>query len=963
MANNHGETPSDEFLEQILGFPAYAGGAEPNLAGNDVVLAAMMLQLGSGCSFMQAAGMTIDHLVDCFRYGEFGVILDADSVVGRIGLTSLSLSLSDFYSVNRNYSTRLVLHIRDSRGRVTGAAATALDLLKDREVDAIIGPQKSVQANFVIGLGDAANVPIISFSATSPSLHTQSSYFVQTALNDAAQVDAIAAIVKYFRWSQVVFVYEDSDYGNGIIPYLSNAFQEVNARVSYRSVIPVSATDDFILKELYKMKTMQTRVFVVHCSSSLASKLFVQANEAEMMSEGYAWIVTSGLMDLFYSFDSNVVESMQGVLGVKPLVPRSRRLRSATARWKKLFLQDNPGISRAEMNLFGLWAYDTLWALAMAAEKVGFKEPSSLQNTSVLNSTDLFVTETSQTGPKLLGAISETTFKGLSGDFHLVKGQREPSSFQILNVVGNKAREVGIWTPSTRSLHARNENETSKNLTSITWPGESTNVPKGWEVPVSGKKLRIGVPATPVYKEFVNVQTDPQTNTTTFSGYIIDLFESVMAELPYAVRYEYVAFEATGSGSYDNLTFQVSQGNYDAAVGDITITEHRSQFVDFTLPIEEGGVSRTQKIKYENPNDKLIFLEPLTKKLWLTAIALFIFTGVALWILEHRVNKAFRGPRSEHVGLIFYIPFMSLVFANRERIVSNLARLVLVIWIFVVLILSSTYTASLSARLTAWQLQQADTNINVLIRNGDYVGCRKGSFIVNYLQSLGFEESKIRIYDSLDDFDVALDKGSAKGGITAFFSRTPHTDLFLSKYCNKYMKVGIPYSTQGFAYVFPKGSPLVADVSRAIIKLTDNHRKSAIKERWIRNSACSEDEPLASNAKWKSIDLKSFKILFGITAGITATCLVVFLVSYLYQNRDFIHRISNSGATTWSKIRAICKHFDQRDPKSFRCSRDKEDDGNSSPDLNVYPSHHRSTVVPISSEEMPTENVAANQSR
>ncbi|KAK6162847.1 hypothetical protein DH2020_002688 [Rehmannia glutinosa] len=755
MANNHGETPSDEFLEQILGFPAYAGGAEPNLAGNDVVLAAMMLQLGSGCSFMQAAGMTIDHLSP-YMYA-------------------------------------------------------ALDLLKDREVDAIIGPQKSVQANFVIGLGDSAKVPIISFSATSPSLHTQSSYFVQTALNDAAQVNAIAAIVKYFGWSQVVFVYEDSDYGNGIIPYLSNAFQEVNARVSYRSVIRISATDDFILKELYKMKTMQTRVFVVHCSSSLASKLFVQANEAEMMSEGYAWIVTSGLMDLFYSFNSNVVESMQGVLGVKPLVPRSRRLRSATARWKKLFLQDNPGISRAEMNLFGLWAYDTFWALAMAAEKVGFKEPSSLQNTSVLNSTDLFVTETSQTGPKLLGAISETTFKGLSGDFHLVKGQREPSSFQILNVVGNKAREVGIWTPSTRSLRARNENETSKNLTSITWPGESTNVPKGWEVPVSGKKLRIGVPATPVYKEFVNVQTDPQTNTTTFSGYIIDLFESVMAELPYAVRYEYVAFEATGSGSYDNLTFQVSQGNYDAAVGDITITEHRSQFVDFTLPIEEGGVSRTQKIKYENPNDKLIFLEPLTKKLWLTAIALFIFTGVALWILEHRVNKAFRGPRSEHV--------------------------------------------------------------------------------------------------------------------------------------------------------FHKGSPLVADVSRAIIKLTDNHRKSAIKERWIRNSACSEDEPLASNAKWKSIDLKSFKILFGITAGITATCLVVFLVAYLYQNRDFIHRISNSGATTWSKIRAICKHFDQRDPKSFRCSRDKEDDGNASPDLNVYPSHHRSTVVPISSEEMPTENVAANQSR
>ncbi|PIN25817.1 hypothetical protein CDL12_01441 [Handroanthus impetiginosus] len=48
MANNPGETPSDDFLEQILGFPGYAAGAEANLAGNEGAPAAMMLQLGSG---------------------------------------------------------------------------------------------------------------------------------------------------------------------------------------------------------------------------------------------------------------------------------------------------------------------------------------------------------------------------------------------------------------------------------------------------------------------------------------------------------------------------------------------------------------------------------------------------------------------------------------------------------------------------------------------------------------------------------------------------------------------------------------------------------------------------------------------------------------------------------------------------------------------------------------------------
>lgn len=109
---------------------------------------------------------------------------------------------------------------------------TALDLLKNVEVDAIIGPQKSSQASFVIGLGDRANVPIICFSAISPSLHSISRYFVQTALTDSAQVGAIAAIVGYFHWNQVVLIYEDSDYGIGIVPDLTNAFQDVNSRVS-----------------------------------------------------------------------------------------------------------------------------------------------------------------------------------------------------------------------------------------------------------------------------------------------------------------------------------------------------------------------------------------------------------------------------------------------------------------------------------------------------------------------------------------------------------------------------------------------------------------------------------------------------------------------------------------------------------------------------------------------------------
>ncbi|EYU45932.1 hypothetical protein MIMGU_mgv1a023751mg [Erythranthe guttata] len=860
-----------------------------------------------------------------------GVILDLDSLIGRTGVNSLSLALSDFYSVNSNYTTRLVLHVRNSNEQVLDAASAALTLLKELEVDAIIGPQESEQANFLIRLGERANVPFISFSVTSPAVvHPSSSYFVQTAITDSAQVGAIASIIKHFQWNQIVLVYEDSHYGNSIIPYLVKSFQEVNARVTYRNSIATSATDDNVLQELYRMKTMQTRVFVVHMSSSLASRFFPHAKRAGMMVDGYAWILTSRLMDSLYSFESHVViESMQGVLGVKPLIPRSEKLTSVSQRWKTKFVHDNPNYAlQAELGLYGVWAYDTLFALAMAAERVKLRLPTSSQKTR------FFDTEISLTGPKLLEAISEVTFKGLAGNFRLLNKQLEPSSFQILNVVGTGDREVGIWTP--------NEGIINKKLKSVIFPGESTVVPKGWEVvPAGGNKLRIGVPVQPGFSEFVKVEKDPRNNATLFSGCYIDTFDDVMAKLPYPVPYEFVAFEksdGSSAGSYDELAYQVFLQNYDAAVGDITITYNRSKYVDFTIPFSEGGVDIIVPIAYDDLNSKWIFLKPLAKDLWLTAIALFILTGVALWILEHRFNSAYRGPPSNHAGMIFYFPFMSLVFAQRERIVSNLARLVVVVWMFVVLILSSTYTASLSARLTVQRLQPAVTDVLQLTRKGDFVGCHKGSFIFDLLQDLGFDKSKIKLYELPVEVHEALSEGSEKGGISAFFSVRAYTKLFLSNYCNKYTTVGPTYPTEGFAFVFPKASVLVADVSRAIIEQMQNGRIKGIERQWIKNPMCSggSDGTVASN----SVPLQSFRTLFGVTGGITATCVAVFLCRYLYQNRYFVRTVTSSSNTTfWSKVREVCKHFDGRENAATIGTNLV---GNSSP-------RSSSTVVPVSS--------------
>lgn len=108
---------------------------------------------------------------------------------------------------------------------------------------------------------------------------------------------------------------------------------------------------------------------------------------------------------------------------------------------------------------------------------------------------------------------------------------------------------------------------------------------------------------------------------------------------------------------------------------------------------------------------------------------------------------------------------------------------------------------------------------------------------------------------------------------------------------------------------FPKGSPLVADVSRAVIELTENGKILEMEQNWLSEATCARQENSMNSI---AISLQSFKGLFAITGGVTSVCLLIFIASYLYRHRDFHRRISNSRITIWSKVVAICRHFDQR---------------------------------------------------
>jgi ionotropic glutamate receptor len=440
-------------------------------------------------------------------------------------------------------------------------------LLENYNVEAIVGPQKSSQALFISKLGNRSHVPVISFTATNPSLSSRSlPYFVRATINDSAQVNCIASLVKTYGWREVVPIYEDTDYGRGIIPYLLDVLHEVDARIPYQSVIPLSTTSEQITLELYKLMTMQTTVFVVHMSVSLASLLFIKAKEVGMMNKGHAWIMTDGVTNLIDSLNPFVLESLNGALGLEFYVPKSRELDDFTMRWNMRFQIENPTDPPLKLSILGLWGYDTIWAVAHAAEKVGNRNATLEEPGSERNSTSLETLETSSNGQKLLQSILQNKFRGLSGNFDLSNGQLQNSTFRIINVIGKGWREIGFWTAQNGISRKLNKTRLATrhlgsvcDLNPVIWPGESIEVPRGFQIPVSGKKLQVGV-CTSGYPEFMKVEKDHITGATKATGLSVDVFEEAVKRLPYALPYEYVLFSTKDDGSsedYNEFVYQV----------------------------------------------------------------------------------------------------------------------------------------------------------------------------------------------------------------------------------------------------------------------------------------------------------------------------------------------------------------------------------------------------------------------
>ncbi|XP_076915998.1 glutamate receptor 1.2-like [Bidens hawaiensis] len=829
-----------------------------------------------------------------------GVILDMTSLFGQMVHSSIRMAISDFYSLHNEYKTKLVLHTRDSKGNVLRAISDAFDLLENIKVQAIIGPETPLQGKFFSILGDKTKVPVFSLTASPPLNSAAHHYLLQAAQDETIQWKGLAAIAETFKWADVILVHEDSEFGRESIPYMIDCFQDKKIHISYKSAISLLATDDQIVDELRKLSDFQERVFIIHASHNLSCRILVYAKRVGLLTQGYAWIVTDKTMNFFdpTELDEEVLESFQGVLGLRRVIPSSIQLRNFSRRWRKESFLSKP-------NIFNLLAYDSIFAVATVVERAEIRPSKDGKKDNVIKAMDFTNIQASESGMRFLKELQNVTFKGLSGEFRFVKRKSVAKPLEIVNVIGNGEKRVGFWTEDDgitvylKSKPTHQQPYPINGLEGIIWPGGSLIPPRRRTLQTS-KKLKIGVPMLVGFEEFLTIEHDPQTNATVAKGFCIDVFNAAIKGLSYEVPYVFVPFppnRTPNSETYNQLIYEVYIQNYDAVVGDTTITANRSLYVDFTIPYTDLGVGTVAK-DYQNLRKIWWFLEPLDAHMWIATTFSFLVIGATIWFIEYPTNPAFQGPWQEVVGPVLWFSFSTLTFSHRAEFSSNLSRLLVIVWLFIVLIMVTCYNAALSSMLTVQQIQ--------LTRKGIDIGYHAGSFIEGVIvNNSNFKDPYLLPYNSLAEYADALAGGSKQGGVVAIMDEFPYIKLFLAKYGSAYRLVSYEPNTNGFGFVFPKGSPLVPDISREISKLREQGELLKLEKKWFKKdpSFLPEDSQVIVNLT--VLTLYNFRGLFYIGGVILAFILLVLFLLCVIRYSFLIYYILTDPGLTWEILNLI----------------------------------------------------------
>ncbi|KAI3774958.1 hypothetical protein L1987_49523 [Smallanthus sonchifolius] len=789
-----------------------------------------LLTFSLPCFLLQATG-SLTSVPKARNETRVGAILDQTSRLGKEAKVAIEIAIQDF---NSKTDQPLVLYLQNSRNKPVHAAIAAKELIDEHKVKAIVGghtwEEASTIAEVISDSKPDHGIPVfLSMAGTTPLQETnQWPFFIQAVPTQSTQMNAVAAILQSMRIRQVTLIYETSS-SSSIISHLTQAFRQTGSQLTH--ILPLTSGSCSLDEELEVVNRQQRKVFVIHTSLELGVRVFQTAKKMEMTGNGYLWIATNAITDLFHSVNSTIISSLKGMVGVKSYYQEnSPDFLNFRRRFRQKFHSDYPEEdNQDEPGIFAVQGYNIMKTLQTASLE-NFHEWKQIPGNTVeiVNVNGKGYHSVYWTEGSGFSETVEDDIKGVTNYTHSIDN------------VGQVLWPVQPWYASRRG---RNLAESSEN------------------------QMRVGVPGNSLFRQFVKVDLDPETNKPVINGFVIEVFDEMMKQLNQP--YDPIPFY----GSYDELIRKIHSKEFDAVAGDVTILSERHEFADFTQPYTESGLEMIVPVRSRLSNQPWLFLKPFTPTMWWITAAITIYNGFVIWLIERSHNKDLQGPIITQIGIILWLAFSTLFTLRGDKMHSNLSRMAVVVWLFVALVITQSYTASLASMLTAQRLEPTITSVEMLRNMNATVGYCNGSFVNKYLNEvLDFDDVKIKSYNSTHGYA----KGLNSGEITAIFLEVPAAKVFLAQYCKSFIRTGETFKVGGFGFAFPKGFERLSDANKALMNVSESRKLKELEDKHLISEECVDEE--SSPDENGRLNVHSFWVLFVLTGGTSTVAIVIYII-------------------------------------------------------------------------------------
>jgi ABC-type amino acid transport substrate-binding protein len=292
----------------------------------------------------------------------------------------------------------------------------------------------------------------------------------------------------------------------------------------------------------------------------------------------------------------------------------------------------------------------------------------------------------------------------------------------------------------------------------------------------------------------------------TWQGLSIDLWERLAQDLE--VDYELVEHPDT-----IQLLQAVRDGRVDCAIAAITLTAEREKLIDFSHSYFSTGLGIAVLPEQQYPWLTVVrkLLAPAFLRVVAALCLLLLLVGTLIWLVERRGNEQFGGTATQGIGAGFWwsAVTMTTVGYGDKAPVSIAGRLLAVVWMFVAIIIISSFTAAITASLTVSHLESGIKSPRDL--PGVRVGTVGGSASQVELERRGV------VCSTYSSIEAVMDSLADKQLDAAVYDMPILKYQVTTRYARRLSILPMTFQRQDYAIALSSGDPMRERLNQALL--------------------------------------------------------------------------------------------------------------------------------------------------